>query len=221
MKPGVFNVTFREFSQASAQKKGGQRNCFNPTATLAAIFTPNFQQFFIAIAKVFTNYFKLHAQASSSPGNWKNFACNLTNHCKGYTFHSFRMRGKKVPRKHPFSPSWLRKKGSFFGPGFLDRLFRLFPLFAFLNVQINVFKMCAIACCLFSLSFRLHTFRRSEFLFSSSSRFPAFFFFCLRHCCDMKIVLFAFRLFALFSGLIYEFPTISTCEDCQVKVPFL
>lgn len=37
----------------------------------------------------------------------------------------------------------------------------------------------------------------------------------------MKIVLFAFRLFALFSGLIYEFPTISTCEDCQVKVPFL
>jgi len=87
----------------------------------------------------------------------------------------------------------------------LARLFSIFPLFAFLNVQINVFKMCAIApWCLFSLSLQLHTFQRLEFPFFSAICFPSYF--CLRHCCDMKIVLFAFRLFSLFSALICELP---------------
>jgi len=42
--------------------------------------------------------------------------------------------------------------------------------------------------------------------FLSSQPFVSPFIFCLRHCCDMKIVLFAFRLFSLFSALICELP---------------
>jgi len=103
------NATFAEFSGCW----GAQKEMESLAATLEAIFTPNFRQFFIAIAKVFTNYLK-----RPSPQG-KNFACNLTNHCKGYTFHSLRSCcWGKVPRKYPFLRVWLRKKGPFFGPAF-------------------------------------------------------------------------------------------------------